>query len=794
MKTLQRVAFVFLALSFTANASVQMERATTVSSSYDARNVFLNPAALGFQTELNGFQLQSAFSYGVQEFSNDEHAIALSLGVLGLGMERLSVAGERFSRYSAALGTALTPYLYAGARYSFTRSDSAAWEGINAFDLGLQVRPHRQFALGFLIGKLNRPEVLGTRRPVEFTLGATVRPWDIFELSADLTTLSDDFGKRFGYQLLAGVEVARGIKLRAGYHNEYEFQAGLQFNFGRASLYSVYQPASSHNGLIAGLQFSTMPFQSAIRPNSIYKIEIGDSLGEMPVRGGLFGKGRPALLPLLRAIDRATKDNSIVMIAVNLESFPLGLAAAEDVYDALWKARDAGKIVEVFLANAGIKEYLIASAATRIYMEPSAELRLAGLKSERYFLKGTLDKIGVEAQFLAKGMYKSAPEMFTRRESTPISREESLKVISIAEKHILELLGRGRKIDKAKWDEVTELALLDAPTAQAEGLIDQVGHYKSMAERWAKNYQVKESLAEKSDALALPRRVAVVVAHGDILGKNHSLLNLVGQRQVTPDRVEKHLKAALGDPRVSAIVLRVSSAGGEVVASEEIAALVASARKEKPVIVSMGDVAASGGYFISAPAEKIFAQPLTLTGSIGVFLGKFNLAGLYKKIDLHKEIVTQSPYPGLLSEDRPWSDGERKIMLRRLDQYYDSFVKYVSKERNLPLPQVEKVAQGRVWMGAEAKDNKLVDAQGGYFDAIEFAADRAGLHGGEYETVVVQDAPGLFELVSGENVISPDNMQSALGILSPGLLEDAAWMWKFRQSPFQYQSALRSLQ
>src|SRR5262249_40561148 len=161
-----------------------------------------------------------------------------------------------------------------------------------------------------------------------------------------------------------------------------------------------------------------------------------------------------------------------------------------------------------------------------------------------------------------------------------------------------------------------------------------------------------------------------------------------------------------------AIVLRVSSPGGEVLASDEIAGIIERARKQKPVVVSMGDVAASGGYLISAPADRIFLEPMTVTGSIGVFLGKFNLAGLLKKIELQKEVLSYAPHAGLFSEDRPLTNEGREILTRRLNQYYDSFVSFVAKSRGIPKEDAEAAAKGRVWLGEQARNLKLADERG----------------------------------------------------------------------------------
>ena len=259
--------------------------------------------------------------------------------------------------------------------------------------------------------------------------------------------------------------------------------------------------------------------------------------------------------------------------------------------------------------------------------------------------------------------------------------------------------------------------------------------------------------------------------------------------------MEKNFKKALGDYRTEAVVLRVASPGGEVVASDEIASVVASAKEKKPIIVSMGYVAASGGYLISAPATRIFASSLTLTGSIGVFLGKFNVGNLYKKLELHKEILTHAPFAGLMTEHRPWTAKEREILVRRLDQYYDGFVTYVAEQRHLSRQSAEAAAKGRVWLGADAKVRHLTDESGGYYEAVRSAASEAGVTGDDYEVAIVEDSRGLLDFFGDEGPFMESPLEPlARGLLSEPLLEDLRWMERLRTSPFLYLSPLRTME
>ncbi|MEZ4749562.1 MAG: signal peptide peptidase SppA [Bdellovibrionota bacterium] len=469
---------------------------------------------------------------------------------------------------------------------------------------------------------------------------------------------------------------------------------------------------------------------------------VNGAVGEEPINGGLLGVDRPSLLGLIKRLDEASKEPGIEVVLIDLKSFPLGLAAAQDLADAVLRARKAGKEVEVFLGNAGLKEYLVAAAADRIYIEEGSELRLAGLREARYYLRGTLDKIGIEGELFAKGKYKSAPETFTRKGPSEASKEASLQRLRSLQKTLFAYLSKHRKISQKKWDQVIEHALFSPEEAKDWQLVDAIDAFPDRKEQVSAIFT--EDVQTMKDSIALRPRVAVIVASGDILQGRSALLSFAGSPQITYKKMETFFESALADPLTHAIVLRVSSPGGEILPSRQIASLIERAKKKKPVIVSMGDYAASGGYMISAPASEIYASPTTLTGSIGVFLGKVNLSKLYQKIDLRKEILSDAPYADLYSEDRGLTSGGRKILSRRLDQYYDNFVEYVAKQRQLALSKANEEAQGRVWTGEEAQAKKLVDKTGSYLDAVEAAAQRAGLAPGGFDYYVLANAPSLF--------------------------------------------------
>jgi protease-4 len=399
-------------------------------------------------------------------------------------------------------------------------------------------------------------------------------------------------------------------------------------------------------------------------------------------------------------------------------------------------------------------------------MEPQGELKLVGLHSERYYLRGLLDKVGVEGDFLARGEYKSAPETFTRHEASAASREETLTDLREAQGHLEKLLSESGRLNAAKLAKAYETALYGADEAKQAGLVDSVDSYAANNDG-ERAESIVSTTEERSESLALPPRVAVIVAAGDIMENKVRALSLGGETQVTPAQVKAQLDAALADSRTAAIVLRVDSPGGEILPSHEISVMVEKARERKPVVISMGDVAASGGYYISAPADRIFADPLTFTGSIGVF-----------------------PHAALFAEDRPWSAEDRAVFVRRLNGYYTGFVSYVARNRHLSQTDAEAAAKGRVWLGDHAQMLALVDQNGGYREAIAYAAKKAGLDD-DYEVWPLRESVGIFDFFGDQGLMAAGAAAPGrvlTGLFSPEAIRSLRWLESLRSNPFLYLS------
>jgi protease IV len=763
---------------------------TSVSSSYGARDARINPAALAYDSELNGSYFQTVLNAAIQPNEADDYGLGFSYGPVGFHFERQSNA---LDRYQFSLGGSISSQWFVGHRFSLNRFPNSALS-YDAWDTGLQYRPSRRIAFGLVINRWNTPPSGGVKLPAEFVLGSTVRVADFLNITVDGRTLSgaSEFMKRFQGQIASQWTVSNGIHLFAGYHTVREWQFGLQLDFDYGSVVSNAVPRAANRTYAFGITGGALAQKSLLAPPTILHLKLDPSLAEDGNPAGLFRSERPSLLSLLEKIRRAPESGNIRNVFVEIESFPLGLAAAQEIHLALLDLRTQGIAVEAHLGQAGLKEYLIASAAAKIHMEPEGELRFLGVKAERYYIKGTLDKVGIEGQFLARGKFKSAPEMFTRTESSPASRQATWDELDRAEAVILAMLSKARGITTNRWTKMQQTALYSSQQAIDEKLIDSVMSFRSTKETLDDKLALSRTVERRSSELALPDRIAVVVAEGNILQNRTPLLAMGGQSQVTPERFQKKLQRALRDDRTRAILVRVSSPGGEVMASQQLADLVKNARVKKPVIVSMGDVAASGGYYMAAPADKIFVSPLTLTGSIGVFLGKFHFAGLYSWLKVNKEITTRSPYPGLFSEDRRWTGAEMQVLDKRLNSYYDSFVGFVAKSRGITAIQAEEAAQGRVWLGDQARNLKLADNIGGYLPALRYAAEMTDSDLEHTEFWEIQSSGGFFPW--SEEWADAKTADAVGQVIGDSALRELLWAPSLQKNPYLYLSPVKRLE
>jgi protease-4 len=505
----------------------------------------------------------------------------------------------------------------------------------------------------------------------------------------------------------------------------------------------------------------------SVPDHSTLILRIGGELAESPpndVFGQVTGGARvETVRSYVDALRRAKDDARIESVLIVPTPFASPFwGKVQEIRDAVVDFKKSGKRISAYLEYAGEREYYLASAADRIYLMPTSGLDVAGVATYEVFLKGTLDKIGAQADFEKIGDYKTAPNQLTQTTFTPAHREmtESLT------RDMYDQLVRG--IAETRKKSVEEVrALIDQGPFLAEhalkaGLVDTLAYEDQLDDHGAvsKSGTVEGERYGRARAASTPYgapRVAVVYVTGVINSGNGGYDPLNGE--VTGSmRLVKAIRAARADDLVRAIVVRIDSPGGSSIASDVIwreLTVTKNEKPERPVVASMSDLAASGGYYVAMAAPSIVAQPGTLTGSIGIYGGKFVTGGTYEKLGAHIEGVTIGRNAGLESPQRPFNESERQKLREQIGSFYKGFVEKVAAARKLPVARVDQLAQGRVWTGAQAQQHGLVDALGGLDRAIAMAKDRAGIPADTQVEVVTYPprrtlAEMLIEELTGE--------------------------------------------
>ncbi len=424
-------------------------------------------------------------------------------------------------------------------------------------------------------------------------------------------------------------------------------------------------------------------------------------------------------------IKRAKIDNRIKGIILKIYPLCAGFAKIEDIGRSINDFKKSGKKVVAYIEGGGIREYYLATFADKIYIFKGGYLFLNGLSSETMFLKNTLSKLGIQAEILHIGEYKTAGNMFTKDHMTPAHKEAIEKLLEDIYNYTLLQIAERRNVDiglvKAIFD---ESPILNEKYLRAR-LIDGIGYEDEILKDFGVEYNQVDFHTYKQTTKPRPyqgsKKIAVIFAAGEIHSGKSGGKSLFGGEIMGAGTVSSYLQMVRKNPSIKAVVLRIDSPGGSAVAAEVIRREAELLAKEKPLVISMSDLAASGGYWLSMSSPNVMALPQTITGSIGVVFGKFVMKGLYDKIGINKEIVKTSTYADLFTDYRGFNQDEKTKITGLLNYVYESFLEIVSKNRKMKIEEVDKIARGRVWSGTTANELKLVDKLGGLNEAIEEA-------------------------------------------------------------------------
>jgi protease-4 len=506
-------------------------------------------------------------------------------------------------------------------------------------------------------------------------------------------------------------------------------------------------------------------------------LTLKDSLPETSEQAGPFGENKLDMREAINRLEKAAKDKSVSGIVLDIQNPTIGRGKVDELRGAIGRFRKSGKKAYAMLDSAEPSDYLVACACDEIVMPETGVVVLPGIHAEATFYRNLLAKVGVEADFIHIGDYKGAAEPLMRDKFSAPVRENMTKLIDDLYDDMVTTIVKDRPLSIAQAKEIIDTGMVTAGRAKDLGLIDRVAYPDTLRAELAKTYHAEPLVlvknygkkevdtdfsgpmgffkllqamlgGESSSSSRKGKKIAVVYCLGEITtGKSES--GMLGGTSMGSTTIIEALRKANEDKNVVAIVLRVDSPGGSALASDLI--WHETQVIKKPIVASMGDVAASGGYYISMGAKKIFAAPSTITGSIGVVGGKLALTGLFNKVGITTETIERGKNSGIFSSSGKFTDSQREVVKKMMEDMYGQFTSKAAAGRHMPVENLRKLAGGRVYSGRQAKEIGLVDELGTLHDAVAEAKKLAGLASSDEVRIEVLPEPtNFFESLFGD--------------------------------------------
>lgn len=619
-------------------------------------------------------------------------------------------------------------------------------EGVFADDLtgvsvGYTRRPYDFLSVSAVAHNINNPANQFYTLSRSYEAGIAVRPTgtDDFELSLESKYLHGD--DVWVPRAAVGVDIPRVGRFRGdfemsdptrGSERAWLASAGLSVHLsGMGGSTELTGGAMTGNGL--GADNSYNPYASVAVRGFRERSAITPNRYAVRLRLEATPNTRQHVL-FLRQLWSLAKEENLDAVVFELRSSPAAsLARIQELRDAVFELRRAGKRTLCHLEDASGASAYLCAATNRTLINPAGGLRFGGLRSRHLYFTRLLNKLGIRGDFIRIGQHKSAPEQFTQEGATETSRADKIELLQQYERQFTEGIALGRGLTPEQVRQRVGKGPFIASEAKEYGFVDDFAFDdqvdKAVHQLTGRKLPVVPDRRRRfnPESFGNAGYVAVVYVEGDMVDGRNRQVPFLGMRVTGSYTIAETLKAVRENPQFKAVVLRVETPGGSSMAADVIWRQVQLTAKAKPTVVSMGSAAASGGYYISAPATRIFANPLTVTGSIGVYYGKADVSQLLGRLGVDVEVYKTHPRADAESAFRPFSDAERIELQRKVGQFYDVFISRVAEGRNLTKEQVDKLGRGKVWTGEQAAQNGLVDELGGLRQALAYARKQAGL-------------------------------------------------------------------
>ncbi len=770
------ILFFFLATSasaqFRREAGPVMLPPILAGSPDGAFAVEINPAAIA---SLPGWQVAYLHVGGPVRQAADQGdaffgAAPLPLGLgLGVGIERLSADRIDGPAGRLSFAFAYAPSDSSSVGLAVRHIEGGALDGATNVDLSFLLRPTSRFALSLVAHDLLGPSGLvglnGDAIPASFVGALAVRPfgYDYVTLEALGGVDTDRLGSVGGTVVVwvpyFGKLSARITGEDLGGTADLRVVAGAELAWGSLGAFGGIAVGDGYGGApgyYAGGTFGAQPFDGLPPPRMVYDLEVS---------GGVGARG------ILRVVDqlaRAARDPRVSGVLLRLRDTDIGLAYAQEIRQGIETLRAAGKPVVCHLEAGTGAEIYACTAASRTLIDPAGHIRLLGPSMDVLMLGDLLRNVGVRADFVRIGEYKSAPEQFTESRMSEADRRQRNAYLDDIYARLLQDLARSMRITREQAetlvDEGPYAASQAVETPLVQGTADEMELDDSLSDVVHGRVRRRKSLRDSGPrSWGTGRRVGVVVVDGTMVDGENVDIPIIGIHQSGGRTIVEAIERLAADRSVKAIVLRVDSGGGSALASDQIWRAIRRARRHKPVIASLGAVAASGGYYIASACDEIYAEPSTLTGSIGIFFGKVDFALLAERIGVHPEQLGRGAHAGAASMFRPFTDEEREALRTQIEIGYRMFVARVAEGREMTTEAVDERGRGRIWSGDAAVQQGLVDHLGGFVAALARARELGRVPSHEGVQLVPARPSSLLDYVV-DAAVGPDDRVGGEGV------------------------------
>ncbi len=754
--------------------------ASTLSEPDGVSALLDNPAGLSllpaWEVRAYNTQLDSTPGHGAGEGTSLLFGIPVWGPIAtGVGFEHVRPGGGFATRVRLSFAASFRVHrtLTMGLTYRHTFADlDPAYDHTNELDLGLLYRPVSFLSIGLGVRDLNTPVTGGAVVPRTWSFGFTWHPGtdrlsidtglDVHESSGEVDVVTRLRGEPY-----PGLELGARLTLSPrGDRVGLDLGTFVAVHFGpggvEGGVWTGRAPGGTFafDGFTVGARVSGHAYANLFkrRGGKTVVLELG-SVGEVPNPG--LGEGQGVAFPSLALLlDRLSRDDTVDGLLIRDRGASYGWAQTEELRTLLAAFKKAGKRLSVHLDQGDLRTMFLYADADDLLVSPAGGLMLTGLRGELTYYRRALDFLRIETQWARYGKYKSFPEAFERTEPSPEDLEARNAILDGIFGAIVTGVASGRKLAPEGLKAILDQGPAVATEAKERGLVDDVCFYDEIDQVLAKRLgrpldfvRLGGESPRLTRAWGAGPRVAIIPIVGGIVDGRSNTVPFLGTRNVGSQSIVDALDAAQRDPTIAGIVLRIDSPGGSAFASDVIWRKTALVAQKKPVVASMGNVAASGGIYVAMGAPEILASDLTVTGSIGIFTGKVAIGKLLGWLGIDRRTLTRGKYANLFGTDEPWNADEQSLVWKKLGVFYDLFKQRIVDARKLTKDEVEASAQGRVWLGKAARERKLVDGRGGVVEAIKHVLTKAG-----------KEPDGPVELVYLPEPTLLDRVKRSLGL------------------------------